>query len=83
MTLGLHSNLPLPCAVAPTSLLQLATVYVPALNPVFDTHPLSARELAVCLVLALAVFAVVEIEKLLVRRGYLYCAPAAQRRPAA
>ena len=78
--LGLRSNLPLLGAVALTILLQMATVYLPAFNPVFGTQPLSARELLVCLVLALTVCAVVELEKLLVRRGLLYCpAPARQK----
>ncbi|HEV2609832.1 MAG TPA: cation-translocating P-type ATPase C-terminal domain-containing protein [Noviherbaspirillum sp.] len=39
---GLRSNLPLLGAVLPTFLLQMATVYVPALNPIFDTQPLTA-----------------------------------------
>jgi Ca2+-transporting ATPase len=69
---GLHSNLPMLGAVALTFLLQMATVYVPALNPIFNTEPLTAQELAICLLLALVVFAVVELEKLLVRRGWLY-----------
>jgi magnesium-transporting ATPase (P-type) len=68
-------------AVALTFLLQMATIYVPALNPVFDTQPLTARELVFCLALALMVFIVVEIEKLLVRRGCLYSAPPAHTGP--
>jgi Ca2+-transporting ATPase len=69
---GLRSNLPMLGAVALTFLLQMATVYVPALNPIFNTEPLTAQELAICLLLALVVFAVVELEKFLVRRGWLY-----------
>jgi Ca2+-transporting ATPase len=83
LRLGLRSNLPLLGAVALTILLQMATVYLPALNPVFGTQPLSARELLVCVLLALTVYAVVEFEKLLVRRGLLYCAAPAGPTPGA
>jgi Ca2+-transporting ATPase len=77
---GLRSNLPLLGAVALTFLLQMATVYVPALNPIFNTQPLTVQELAFCLLLAVMVFAVVEIEKLLVRRGRLYSESTARSR---
>ena len=60
---GLGSNLPLLGAVALTLVLQLATIYVPWLQPVFRTQPLSAAELALCFGLAGVVFSVVEIEK--------------------
>ena len=52
--------------------LQLATIYVPALNPIFHTEPLTAIELGICLLLSAVVFVAVEIEKWLVRRGRLY-----------
>jgi len=74
---GLRSNLPLLGAVALTFLLQMATVYVPFLNPVFNTEPLTAGELLFCLALSSVVFVAVEIEKVLVRRGLLY-APRAE-----
>jgi Ca2+-transporting ATPase len=61
--LGLGSNKPLLGAVGLTFVLQLATIYVPFLNPVFKTQPLSALELGICLAAASVVFAVVEIEK--------------------
>jgi Ca2+-transporting ATPase len=66
--LGLRSNLPLLGAVVLTVVLQLAIVYVPILNPVFKTVPLSASELAVCVAAAAAVFGVVEVEKWTRRR---------------
>lgn len=69
---GVLSNLPLLGAVALTFLLQMATIYVPFLNDIFSTAPLSLGELLLCLVLAAMVFVVVEIEKLLVRKGMLY-----------
>ncbi|MBA4178112.1 MAG: ATPase [Leptothrix sp. (in: Bacteria)] len=68
-TQGLRSNLPLLAAVALTLALQLATVYVPALQPLFRTQALSAGELALCFALAVVVFAAVEIEKAWRRRA--------------
>ncbi len=72
--LGLTSNLPLLGAVVLTVILQLATIYVPFLNPIFKTQPLTIGELAVCLLLPIVVFIGVEIEKWLVRQGRLYAA---------
>lgn len=69
---GLFSNLYLLAAVTLTFLLQLATIYVPALNEIFHTQPLSPSELVICLALSSVVFFCVEIEKWLIRRGVLY-----------
>jgi Ca2+-transporting ATPase len=69
---GLFSNLPLCGAVLLTFGLQMATVYVPVLNPIFRTAPLTLPELAVCVLLSAAVFVVIEIEKYLARRGFIY-----------
>ncbi len=69
---GLLSNLPLMGAVILTFVLQLATIYVPLLNGIFKTAPLSADELALCLALSSVVFLAVELEKFLTRRGWLY-----------
>ena len=65
---GLLSNRPLLAAVVATLVLQLATVYVPFLNPIFETRPLSATELAITLALSSVVFVAVEIEKAVKRR---------------
>lgn len=69
---GVFSNLPLVGAVALTFLLQLATIYVPVLNRIFKTEPLSMAELTLSLVLSSVVFFAVEIEKQLIRREWLY-----------
>ena len=69
---GLRSNLPLLGAVLLTVGLQLATLYLPALNAVFRTVPLSPAELFVCFALSAVPFIAVEVEKLLIRRGLLY-----------
>ena len=67
-TLGLFSNLYLLGAVALTVLLQLAVIYLPFLNTIFKTAPLSMQELMVCFALPIIVFIAVEIEKAIVRR---------------
>jgi Ca2+-transporting ATPase len=69
---GLWSNTPLAAAVLLTVGLQLAVIYVPWLNAIFHTQPLSATELALCLGLSSVVFVGVEAEKALIRAGVLY-----------
>ena len=65
---GLLSNLPLLGAVLVTVVLQFAVVYIPLLNPVFNTAPLTLPEVAVCLILSSIAFVVIEIEKWVARR---------------
>jgi Ca2+-transporting ATPase len=65
--IGIASNRPLLGAVLLTFVLQMATIYVPVLNPIFKTAPLSLPELGICLAASFAVFAVVELEKALRR----------------
>lgn len=60
---GALSNKPLFGAVVLTFALQLATIYVPLLNPIFKTEPLSAAELAATILLSAVVFLAVEGEK--------------------
>ena len=60
---GLTSNKPLLGAVLLTFALQMATIYVPWLNPIFKTQPLALWELALCMGLAALVFVAVELEK--------------------
>ena len=59
-------------AVFLTFLLQLMVIYVPAFNPIFETVPLSAGDLAICIMLSGIVAGLVEIEKWLARRGLVY-----------
>jgi Ca2+-transporting ATPase len=70
-TLGAWSNRPLLGAVLLTFALQMAAVYVPFLNPIFKTQPLEPEELALCLALSSVVFAAVEMQKWMIRRGWL------------
>ena len=72
LRIGLFTNLPMLFAVLLTLALQLAVIYVPALNPIFHTQPLPLFDLAVCLALSSTVLLVVEVEKWLVRRGMIY-----------
>ncbi len=71
-TIGLFSNRPMTLTIVVTFLLQMATIYLPALNPIFKTEPLDMAELALCVGLASVVLIAVEIEKWLVRRGWIY-----------
>ena len=66
--LGLGTNQPLLYAVLLTFALQMATIYVPALNPIFKTQPLGLVDLAICLGAALVVYVAVELEKAWRRR---------------
>jgi Ca2+-transporting ATPase len=66
--IGLFSNKYLFVAVLLTFILQMATIYVPSLNPIFRTQPLTLAELAITVGLSSAVFLAVEVEKLIRRR---------------
>ena len=70
--IGLLTNLPMLGAVILMLLLQLAVIYVPALNSIFYTEPLPLFDLIVCLALSSLVLFVIEIEKWLIRRGVIY-----------
>jgi Ca2+-transporting ATPase len=78
-TQGVWSNRVLIAALLFTFGLQMAVLYVPWLNPVFRTAPLGLGELVACLALSSVVFVGVEVEKALVRRGWIYNTPSAQR----
>ncbi|MFZ9195489.1 MAG: cation-translocating P-type ATPase [Burkholderiales bacterium] len=72
LVIGVLSNRPLVITVALTVGLQLLLIYVPALNRIFDTEPLSALELGLCLACAAVVLVAVEGEKWLARNGLIY-----------
>jgi Ca2+-transporting ATPase len=56
-------------AIALTVVLQLIAIYLPFFNQVFGTQPLTLAQLGLVFVLSTIVFWVVELEKLLLRRG--------------
>ncbi|VAX33855.1 Cation-transporting ATPase, E1-E2 family, partial [hydrothermal vent metagenome] len=66
--IGLLSNKPLLGAVILSFGLQMAVIYIPFLNPLFRTEPLSAGELAITLAVSSVVFFAVEGEKFFKRR---------------
>ncbi|MDI1471945.1 MAG: cation-translocating P-type ATPase [Thermodesulfovibrio sp.] len=65
---GFFKNRPLLGAIVLTIFLQMAVVYVPFLNPIFHTQPLTINELLLTLALSSVVFFAVEIEKFINRR---------------
>jgi Ca2+-transporting ATPase len=69
---GLTSNPAMLGAVLLTLGLQLAVIYVPALQPIFHTQALPLPDLLIVLGLSSLVLVAVEIEKGLVRRGWIY-----------
>lgn len=71
-TIGFFSNRAMAATLAITFMLQVSTIYLPALNPIFKTEPLDMAELLLCLILSSVVFFAVELEKWLVRRKVLY-----------
>ena len=66
---GIFSNLPLVGTVLLTFVLQLALLYIPALQDIFSTHALTLKELGGCILAALVAFHAVEMEKLV--RGWI------------
>jgi Ca2+-transporting ATPase len=60
---GVFSNLPLLGSVLLTFGLQMLVIYLPFMNDVFKTRPLSLNELIICLVMSAVVFHAVELEK--------------------
>lgn len=66
--IGLFSNPYLLSAILFSFISQMATVYIPFLNPIFKTEPLTLKELIITLLLSSTVFFAVEIEKYVRRR---------------
>ena len=71
-TIGLFSNNSLLGAVLLTVMLQLAVIYLPPLQLIFKTQALTAGELTFCFAMSGIIFIAVELEKWLVRCGYIY-----------
>ncbi|MBU0483831.1 MAG: cation-translocating P-type ATPase [Proteobacteria bacterium] len=69
--LGFRSNRYLLYTVIISIGLQLATIYVPFLQRIFYTEALKPLELTVALIMSTIVFWMVELEKLLARKGWL------------
>ncbi len=65
---GIFSNISLLAAVTLTFVLQLAVIYLPFMQSIFKTKPLSASDLMLCFAACLTVFLCVEIKKLFARR---------------
>jgi Ca2+-transporting ATPase len=64
---GMLSNPPLIFSVVIACLLQALVTYVPSLNPIFQTEPLSFKEFLFVCVASSVVFFAVEIEKLILK----------------
>jgi len=69
--LGWRTNVPLAAAVAATVATQFAIIYLPPLQPIFETEALPPVELAVMLAASTLAFLGVEIEKWMIRRRAL------------
>jgi Ca2+-transporting ATPase len=67
--IGIFSNMALLGSVAITFALQLAVIYWPPLQGIFQTTALSAVELFLCFALSTIVFWAVEFKKMLIRRS--------------
>jgi Ca2+-transporting ATPase len=70
--IGLASNPAMLGALTLAFALQMAVIYVPALQPIFHTEALTLSDLAIVLSLSSLVLFAVELEKWLVRRGAIY-----------
>ncbi len=68
LRLGFRSNMPLTLAVLGTFVVQLGLVFIPVVQPIFETVALTLGQLAVVLVASTMGFAAVETEKWVRRR---------------
>jgi Ca2+-transporting ATPase len=68
LRLGFRSNMPLLVTVILTGIIQLALIYVPLLQPIFETEALGLQELVVVALVTPIPFVAVEIEKWVFRR---------------
>ena len=65
---GVFSNRPLVGAILLTFLLQIAIIYLPFLNTLFNTAPLTIEELGICMLVSAIPFHAVELEKYIKQR---------------
>lgn len=66
--IGWFSNRALLYAVGLTTVLQIAVVYLPFLQSLFNTVSLSLTDLAICFLLSTSLFLAVELQKWFIRR---------------
>ncbi|HPN65246.1 MAG TPA: cation-translocating P-type ATPase [Candidatus Goldiibacteriota bacterium] len=64
---GIFSNILLLGSIILVFALQMLTIYVPFLNDLFKTQPLSLKELGICVAASSVVFIAVELEKMIKR----------------
>ena len=64
---GILSNVPLISSVLFTFILQLGVIYLPFMNEIFKTAPLTLDELGICVGASIIVFHAVELEKFIKR----------------
>ena len=67
----IHSNPSLLFSILLTFLLQIGVIYLPFMNEIFKTQPLSIFELGICIGGAVILFHAIELEKW-VRKKWLY-----------
>ncbi|MFQ3219084.1 MAG: Ca2+-transporting ATPase [Paraglaciecola sp.] len=72
LSIGLLSNIPMLGAITLAVGMQLALIYLPALNAIFHTQPLPIFDLLLCFAVSSLVLIAVEIEKYLQRQGLIY-----------
>ncbi len=70
LKIGIFTNRAMLYAVATSTLLLLAVIYVPFLQPIFDTVPLDATQWAIIIPLLLVPAIVAELTKAFLSRGY-------------
>ncbi|MCC7352171.1 MAG: cation-translocating P-type ATPase [Anaerolineae bacterium] len=68
-TMGIFTNRWMQVAVASSAIILLAIIYLPFLQPVFDSYPLSLREWTVILPLLFVPVTTLEIVKFFLRRA--------------
>jgi Ca2+-transporting ATPase len=67
--MGVFTNRPLIGAIALTTILQIAIIYLPFLNKIFHTAPLTITELGLCVFVSAITFHAVELEKFIKSRS--------------